>query len=1471
MKRISPASSVQQKTQMITPVLSGYFSRFSRTFSQSRFNPKLDLTLYIVNRVKIPYFVLNVFWIYTCLQNVFCSYFPITYLRKSKTKLSNMFKVIQNCLLLFYFKNDSVSPDFPLLIVMIFELFTIFLELFVSQQYKKNAMINTKLLYFYVIFETLYYIPLSPVIYSIFGSLISSFFEAESELNYVILIFPLIVLCRHMYGSYDYLLNRNYFIFHFEVYNTTKYWVYFISFGFIPSSACFIFNNNYSSQFFFPNLFIIIICGLFIIACVITFPLFNHFQYASALGSIVTCLATCITSISIHNTGNSNLIILVSFLTAVVMVIGLNIVLKALQSYSIKQVKNPDFVKNCKTGGFTACLYSYAQYSGIKEIILCQHSLALYYKFKENPLVALRLIFDYMCFKQAPIELQSLIADLYVGIDSDFFFPYIYEYYVRVKGPDFPAEMEMHQDMAHDIIDQLEQCIISLKQISNIIFREYSEILVINALKASSLVNDTMKNILEFAERYPKSPYSRIFYEILLRIYAFKPVTREIRWWLNYDYPTPLATMPQLTDKLRGSLDAQSQYIGTNSCEYGEMPQESQNEILNSLRTIPKHSEVSSGLNGPYHKLFKNFFFDLALVFLFLGPFIFECVMYRDALHQLNYSDALEQCYMNLQNLSFLYSMSPILVINKISDKFEGTKFELTHSEEVIEKMRISIRFFNLLILGNQNFQLACPHFSGDLLNIMTQVIEYNGEERTLMSLLNTVAISIEEVISGELHEFIDRASTLDFYASPVRIFLEEVLVDFGQLQGHIPFYDKIPTIVILVPYYVIVLLIFVFIVLMLKYAEKKTETFCRSLNTLSKSPLQEYDKRMTEAQKILPLIKTSSSRNPSSQEKNDDSYYLPSLKLSWDFVIPAIGLLILYIIAHGFIWQLFRCHSLTILRRNEVNNNLTNDIFRISRVTIRVMAFLNDLSSYTAEEISSLIDEVLSFEYMYTPSSYKNTTLCKLCSIDKNIGGNTFGQDTQYILYMYLQLSKGSLTMDQSDQEALQSVYSSLQTEYFHRLMPIFMQLCTRSAEIASRDAPKLEMWIFILIIFTLFVGLLFVWFILHYITIANSVYSILITLLANLGKADMNDKIIDLLDNSNIDEIEQTQHISPVYYSLFRLQMNGAVIVIDYLMNIIAINREASHFFVDDQLAVGSSLFEVMSYNFIDDESGFTLRHIIDQYLWDDINIISEHKVSGTSNNSNEKETCNCVIIPIFSEKLQDRTKDITQSPYLVLVFTNNSEEKNIDKALEENKKKPKQIVMDWTHPMIANYFMENHQSQYFYVRRGAVACVYIKGLTVQNKDIENSIELIDLIIRRFDIIVSTHKYVTKLRTMSSKYYLGSNIFECRTAGSSCSLDIINCCSDLQREVEKLSKSKGIELQLICSAAIEPLSGGISGPQHPWLDIWGDSVTTTADLLKYGRVGEIAVNKLLYDLAVSEGLKNESINEGYCIRVKL
>ena len=1425
-----------------------FFSELMPRVRIKHLSPPKDFVFYMISRYPLPKVLMNIIWIVLCIQTALSSYLPILINRLNCKNLEETLKILGKIFI------EWTHDDNALILVngaFYLHLFNILLNISMVRAFYNRGMLSKITSYAFTIFDTLLSLVLAPIIFDSCSILFRKFNKEVME-SYSLLCITILTFILQIRATVAYIFCNNYISLSHHPYRNDVYIIYYSYLIFTPTLSLIIFDGIYIQYAYIP---LAIISFVFVFSFMYRPHLYNYGQSVSAnTSALFNGISLIINSVFVHDEDN-DFLIWISFFIIFACFLIFRGLFKYILNYSIRSIKSKEFIDEVEDGRVASYVIGYSTMAGTQELAYYTNIISLSYKFKNDRSFSKHLAICACSIRDYPEDLKKSFdsSSSRFGFNSQD--PYFIELYNRLRGPCTTEEMTTHNMCGNAIEKGLAQSSEALSNISDIIFHESTNVLTSNAIAASKALIKTKILALNFIQKYPLSPLSKVFIEALRVLTTTKELNDELNFWSSFNYVSPFASQyPQLS---------MVKHMKTNPLmfvpKYGNIPNvldKVSSKTADKIKEFPKKDASYSPNNGPFNISLKKPLYIIAFGILFIVPIVSFFVMFRESQSTKNVSTKLTNGYIMLQNLSYVTSLLPFYTVESIGN---NTIFGFVYRAKVFNRI-------NNYLIGASEYIKAITSTNYEVkttekeLNYILRDFLKNESSLNMQLQGNfTNIFAFHELVFSCYEVILDSIRTNGTNIHSKRYTSENIiqtLVKFTEdmydfLEKTEKFSHPISDISIFnLTIYVLCMIILSMILIIVEFiqSKKRANYYYASLSNLSKSALLKLRDRFVSLRKTLKGMETYFD----SPNDSNDPYVTSQIRpfsMIRHVIIPVICFAVFGSTMLIFSFVMFKCYSSSSLNKFDITRFMTKFAMNVSKVAAATHSTFFNYTLYDRESIIQLANESKMQIYNNTETQYQCKCMCTiLYKMYSQIFSYIKTADLETIAGLYLTNSINFFELLQQKQ-LTQHLFQKLTALYYDYIFLDFEKI----QELIIGNAEKMEEvrkpWMHSFFIFYIIACFVFYMLCLRALTIGDIPYKYLNDLVSSLEIVDSTSKAATLLDQQSFVPQIKKQKLSPVIYSALRSSLTSSVIILDYQMNIVSYNAETYHIFVEGQTVEGVPIMEALKSNYVERGQKLQLRHIIDQYFYQEVNTIRSFEIEDVNDSGN---TYDLLCIPLYIDNQSTFFRRSQGIPNLILIFNENKEAVELKRLIKSHKELPAKVMNDWMHPKISKQFAAKHNFPLQVCDTGLFAVIHLFGLDeISNGDLVQTIEGINRIFRRFDMVVASHSMLTKFRSHSSMYALGTDVFAPPNIIPSVTMEFLICLSDLIDETARISASKKVKLSIKVGASIGQIVAGLPGPQHPWLECWGSSVQDALLILSHGQPNSISVSPKIIESA--------------------
>ena len=1406
------------------------------------FSPPVDFIFYLTNRTKIPQYFLNIVWLIICIQLCLTSFFPLIANNDYSSKSLTFLKIMQQIFLVYGSEN---STPFFIRFILYYNIVIFMIEWILIFLYIFKSCLNPFICYVYLFFDIILCVIFTPLSAYYIGLGFEYFIQSDNY-SFSYLIITIFAFLLQFRALVTFVTTHNYLALSYHVHKNYTYTVYFFYITIISSFTTFVYNH-------IDNVYIF--CILSFASFVFTLFYYYRPHIYQKFQSVTVNATACFnfTMLLICGFGRNffppQLIIWGSLLVFLIYASIFYFLFDVHTAQAIKMITKPNFTEKMKSGIQVMHYMGYASQFGSIEMLECTHLIPLYQKFKNDNNFQFALAVCSCSYRQFPDELEPHVIPFNSFSAYNNTYSLFVEEFQRLKGPRTPEEMIRHNIHASLIEDSLKKLVKMFYKMTDIIFHETSNVLTVNAVTTYKEFSNLQMLLLRFLQKYPKSPLAKVYAEVFSNLIINKDLQNEIKFWTKYKYGIPLAN-PKLETIV--ALEARDPLVEAFHPKYAEFPQNLVNiskTTFSNLKSFQMKQPPSPKKNGPYMVSLRNFPFLFAYLILLFAPFAFFHIIAIENISYQTTANDIRKALLITQNLSLIAAYSPIYAemdgaeFTYLLDEFADEMFDLT-----ISTYKSTLDFVNYVSQMNKNtilpidmyFQERMANFFLTTTNIIQGTIDTDYSQRELIGsiLFDVLEASLSAVSKRPI------ARVTDFPLSESFVNFSDHFIIAIQNAGQ----KEHPLFEFSIYYYLIIIfagILFCLTLICLEFyrSKQRMNDYYTALNHVSKAGLNKLKDYYANTSSSLSELDNyfRSFKKQYRNESKDQIYSFAFIRLVF---IPCIIFLIVGTTLLTVTYGIFQCRTKSTLNQIELLNFLTRFILNYSKaVSATHNYFFNANFQLDPEKLYNEATNAISQIFNDSYTQYRSSQFCNLCIPQyTKMFKSTIDNDVETVFNLYLTNIVNFVTTE--------TVFTSSGTNkvkmarlFHYNVKEAFQYVTIRMLNETIEEIDHAIPWFQVTFFLYIFVLILFFISNLYAFSIGDVPYSILSSIVSLLDAVEqMGQQNLMIVENK---EYPRQKELTSLDYHIFndlRKSINSAIIIIDYQLNIVSYNEECCHLFVGEQLLEKNiSIYEALKSTYIDVKTQIPLKHIINQYLYGEINIVTSYTIADTGDRN---ETYDLLCIPLYTDNKSPINGQNMTSPHLILSFTENYQAFKLSSLIESNKKIPGLILRDWMHNKIAEPFSQNHNYPLIFIENGLVAVMHLTGLTnLGNGQLDQTINNIDQIYRRFDMIVASHKMLTKFRTHSSLYCIGTDVFEPPKINHIITLDFLRCIQELLDEATRLSISKGVEIEAKVSATLGQITAGLPGPPHPWFEFWGNAATEAFTNLLFAAPNVITV----------------------------
>ena len=1409
-------------------MLKQYFSSSAPKIRNPLHAPPRDFVFYIVNKTPLNPKFFSVLWIVMCFQVLFSSY-NIILIKNEKNNTTEFVDYIYDVFLAW----GSESTNFH--IVRAFFYCHVIDLVFYWQMihfFMCDSQVNKIFCYVYMVFDSMISTILAPIDLYSCGCVLN----AEKKPNFSIIAITLLTIVLQLSSLVRYIIYRNYaalsrYLYRNDVY--ASYFGYLLFISVVSMIGSSIFKNNY----------ILIVLGflslLFAFSCFYRPQLFNSVQASIANSVALSHGILSILFYFIDTARFRNMFLWGSIIVESLSITLFYFIFRYVHIKALRDFRDKDFVEKTDNSRVATHVFGVAARACIPEFINGNNIEPFYKKYNDDTTLWKYLTIAECSLSKYPENLKNKFVYSFHAAISPISYGYFIELFHRIKGP---LNENEYSDYGRDgrivekgIMDTLE----AMNSVIDIIFHESSSIIQLSSLKAANKFKETKMRSLSFIQKYPMTPLANVFIEFLRVLSNQKETMDEVDFWSEYVYKAPLTSnYPEmgLAKYIRNNPDA----FCPKRADFPKPLTDASEAIVQTLKKLPQKRTKYSSRRGPFGISTNRPFLIIALILLIIVPAVFYGSLLNEDCTTRTIAEKIVNGYDMIQNITFIGAMMPFYMIPELGNFQDyGKQFQEKAYNVIISSMEKSSTFFdsvsdvgnNVSDVGYFNSKvrgfLIDPNSKKDglsnkdtLHNILFTCIEAVLDETNVKGTMNNY--SMYEVYN-ELDSFCLRLYNCIFSTWYFRHKIADIKMSTGAHS------------ILIVIIASVILITIEFIV-----SAKRAYRYYVSLNTLSKSAIIKLKSRInaiSESMKGLDeFFKTVDVENTEKTRKSMRPFSLVKMVIIPSLIFAVFASVILFVP-----FAIYKCRTSAILNSIDVLGYFTmfcRNISRVAFITHSSFFHVNIADDdYVIDLAKNSRTQLRNFSYTESES----ISFCNDCYSTYNQvfqRNNSTESDVANDADLYL-VSVLNYFMyfgpDAINSSGIRRIISLFHKDVITGLFRIDENVKNNINENIDRGEP----WI------RVFVGFYFMVLLLYLLKCQQSIldgdipFQLLNSILTNLEVVDVTAKTSLILDNVAFDNNESESKLPLQLFNNLRKKLNQSIIVIDTQSRILSFNEEAAYIFVSTDSMIEVPLFEALKIRFLEQGTKRELLYIINQYIYGSMCMVKTFHVYDSENESNTYEL---LVVPIYQEGITSMKAEMSGLINLVLIFAENREYSMLNKLIHKFEDLPSKIMDDWMHPVIARHLNQTRSLPFFVCKEGLVALIEIFNLSILgNGDTDQTIFSIDKVFQRLDIIVERHKRLAKYRTQSSIYAFGINVLGRESIGEIDILDSFICLSELIDEVRKYALSKRALLPIKASIATGCISIGLPGPQHPWLECWGEAMDGAIDNLSCQQKGVI------------------------------
>ena len=1429
-------------------ILSNYFSKTIPRIGTKLVFPPMDFIFYIISRAPLCSLILNIAWIILCIQTCLSSYVPMLAINPSSEKTEGMLKIIGTIFL------EWCPKERALIIVktaFYLHIWDLLLIICMVRAYYNRGMLTKVSCFAFMLYETIICTIFTPIVLNS-CAIVFRLHRQRVLTGYTNLGLAIFTMLLQFRATLSYIIYNNYIGLSNYPYRNDVYMIYF-SYLILTSSIPGFLYEGFSIRYAFIPFSVISL--LFSLSFMYRPHLYEKFQSISANScALFNGVVILINGLCVYKYDHSALIRISLYITFICFLVYW-FWFKYVLDYSANAIRSDTFVENIKSGRVASYMIGYASMVGSMELADCTHLIELFQKFENDPSFGKHLAVCSCSLRKYPEELEPTLysSDYLFGIKIHYL--HLIELFDRIKGPRTSDEITLHNLRASIIVQGLIRLANAMSNLSDIVFHESTNVLDSNAIFVVRLFIETKIIAMSFIQKYPLSPASKVFIEALRVLTTAKDFNQELDFWSNFSYTSPLLRQyPELslTKYLKTNPDVFVPKYGN----FSNVLKRISTKTTERIKEFPRKEIMHSGSNGPFFISIKRPLYVFAFIILFCAPIVFFVLLRFESVSTSNVTSMLLDGYILLQNFSYLNSLMPFYTIENIGNNelfkhiygnsvFKRIDGYLSHASQYVESCNnVNYRRNN----EESHFVTAFRDYLRDASNL-SQLLNGNFTNKVAF---HEIVFSCYEVILDSIRTNGSNTKALKYTSANIIQTLTEFSDEMYNNLMRMENFDHPIANLSISNYGIIVVgcILFCLILIFIELVQgvKRAEFYYASLKSLSKSALIKLRARFDALGDSLKDIEAYFN----SYKSNDPLFVSSQIKV-FSIVKFVIVPMISFLVVGSFLliasFALFRCDSLSSLNGLDMTRFMTKFIMNTSSIAAATHSIFFHYSYYDKEEIVKKAAATKDQIYNISKTKYQDESFCDACF-------KTYAQlfsfkkkaDLETLADLYLTSSINLFNL-LNESSFNFNMFQKLTMLYYDYIFVAFESIQDIILEKLNEGGEEKKPWMQINFALYLICCFSFYMILLRGITIGDLPHKYLDDLVSSLEIVDVSSESSALLDNKSFIADPTQVKLNPAIYNALRHSLNASVIIVDYQMNIISSNLNTSHLFVGEQPVEGVSIIEAMKSNFVDREQKLKLVHIINQYFYREENTIRSFEIEDTDDPSN---TFDLLCIPLYIDDSSNLFRRSQEIPQVILIFNENKETVKLRSLVKYNKELPIKVMNDWMHPKISEQFNIHHNFTHKVCDSAFFAVVRIIGLTNigGGVDVEQTIEGIDQIFRRFDMIVTSHTLLTKLRTHSSMYAIGTDLFSPPSIAPSVTMEFLHCLSDLVDETYKISYSKNIKLSIAIGASFGQVAIGLLGPQHPWLECWGPAVKDSLFILSHAKTNSISINPKIIDL---------------------